>query len=131
MSAEPIDAMFRLETLASELDRRSNELAETERKLDPIEAAYDEFVSDYEASLYDESLKEGGPRLPGESIRLALAHREMPPSLRGEHRTLTGKRRRLEKRISTLKTEVEAQRSILSALKVQAEADGAGLRSAA
>ena len=74
---------------------------------------------------------EDGAKLPSEEIRLRLARKDMPPKLLGEYTDLKAQRKRLENRIRDIKTQVEAQRSILSALKTEAEASGAGLRRAA
>lgn len=130
MSADASVVMFNLETLAAELDRRSNELADTERSLEPAERAYDEWIEDFTADLWDQH-QDSDSRFPGEQVRMALARRAMPRKLRDEHAVLMAKRRRIEKRIGSLKTQVSAQQSILSALKLEAEASGSSLRSAA
>jgi hypothetical protein len=61
-------------------------------------------------------------------MRERLGRRKMPPEMLGAQRIPESKRKRLEKRVSTLKAEMDAQRSLLSAYKVEAEASGAGLR---
>jgi hypothetical protein len=55
-------------------------------------------------------------------MRLKLAHNEMAPELLGEWAALCASRDRMRKRITDLKSEVEAQRSILSSLKLEMEA---------
>lgn len=115
-------AIAKLEAYAAELDKRSDELAETQRELDQTEPKYRDFIEAYEVSLYD-SLD--GGRLPSEKMRLNLAHRAMPRELLDGYRVLVSKRERLRKRISDLKASVEAQRSVLSAEKVTLEAGGA------
>ena len=108
--------MTKLDDLALELDRRSKELAETERTLEPLEAQYEEFVGDWESSLWNESMH-GDTKFPPEKLRLRMAHLAMPREILSAYTTGTAKRKRLEKRIGAVKALVDAQRSILSALK--------------
>lgn len=113
--------MARLDALAGELDDLSRALAETERRLEPLEAQYEEFVGDWEASLWEEcSVSE--TKWPPEKLRLRMAHKAMDSELLGAVNAGQAKRKRLEKRIGSIKVLVDAQRSILSALKVEAEA---------
>lgn len=126
----PIDCMEKLDTMAMELDSLSKGLAETERQLEPVEKEYTDFVDDFETSLWDRH-RDDGEKLPAEAMRRKLARRGMKDELRGRHDALTAKRKRLEKRIATLVREVSAQQSILSALKVEAEATNSGMRRAA
>jgi hypothetical protein len=128
----PVEAMDKLDVLATELDMRSRELADVERKLEPTELAYQAFVDEFEVGLwtkYEDS--EYKTKLPPAPMRLKLAHKAMDPELLGRYVGLVNSRKRLEKRISALKAAVDAQRSILSALKVELEATGAGMRRAA
>lgn len=122
--------MVKLDEHAAELDALSKALTETERKFEPIEGAYREFVEDFEADCWDRHV-EKDEKLPSEALRLAMARRAMPRDVLGQYSALTAKRRRLKTRIGDLKSAVEAQRSLLSALKLEAEASGAGLRRAA
>lgn len=133
--------MERLDSYSLELDKLSNELASTERLLggwtNPdgqrvmgIEEEYETFLDRWETACWDRHEKDDA-KLPAEKMRLRLARREMPSELLGKHTELLAKRKRIEKRISALKSEIEAQRSILSALKLEAEASGNGLRGAA
>ena len=57
-------------------------------------------------------------------MRLKLAHKAMDPGVLGRYIGLLNSRKRLEKRIGALKSAVDAQRSILSALKSELEAGG-------
>lgn len=117
----PAEVMATLDQLAREVEQRSSQLAQVERELGPIEDAYDDFVEAFVAGMFEESDK----RLPGEDVRTALAHQRMRvenPTLLGRYRELSRSRKRLEKRIGSLKAAVDAQRSILSALKVELEA---------
>jgi hypothetical protein len=128
----PLEAMDKLDALAGELDTRSRELADVERKLEPTELAYQAFVDEFEVGLwtkYEDS--EYKTKLPSEAMRLKLAHKAMDPGLLGRYVGLMNSRKRLEKRISALKSAVDAQRSVLSALKIEMEASGSGLRRAA
>ena len=121
---DPGSVMVKLDTLATELDQRSKELADTERLLEPVEAEYEEKVGDWEAALWEESqLTE--TKWPPEKLRQRMAHRALDPKLLGSVFALIAKRKRLEKRIASLKVQVDAQRSILSALKVEMEASRA------
>lgn len=120
-------AMGLLDSKARELDELSKALAYVERRLEPAERDYQEFVENFEVALwrrYEDS--DGRTKLPSESLRLKLAHREMSPELLGRYVGLLNSRKRLEKRISALKATVDAQRSILSALKTEMEATSAG-----
>lgn len=128
----PAEVMAKLDQLASELDTRSSELADVERRLEPTELAYQAFVDDFEVGLwtkYEDS--EYKTKLPPEPMRLKLAHKAIDPDLLGRYIGLVNSRKRLEKRIGALKSAVDAQRSILSALKAEVEAGGGTMRRAA
>src|ERR1700679_3072624 len=114
----PAEVMSTLEALVVELDTRSKDLAETERNLEPAEARYEESVGDWAASLWNEP----DAKWPPEKLRLRMAHKAMDPQLLGAVQTGQAKRKRLEKRIGSIKVQVDAQRSILSALKAELEA---------
>jgi hypothetical protein len=119
----PLEAMDKLSMLADELDQRSRELADTERRLEPVEISYQAAVDEFEVGLwtqYEDS--EFKTKLPSEAMRLKLAHKQMDPALLGRYVGLVNSRKRLEKRIGALKAAVDAQRSILSALKYEMEA---------
>ena len=130
--ATPAGAMSTLDAIAREMDLRSSQLAEVERRLEPVEIEYEAFVAAHEIGLWrrHESGELDG-RWPSEQLRLRLALADMPPELLGRHTGLVNLRKRLEKRIGALKAAADAQRSILSALKVEAEASGFGGRRAA
>lgn len=120
--ASAAECMQTLDSLARELDTRSKELAQTERDLEPVENEYRTFVDDFEVGLWTRSQDEETFKLPSEALRLKLAHREMKPDLLGKYVGLMKRRKRLEQRIRDLRAVVDAQRSILSALKVEQEA---------
>ena len=122
----PLEALERLDGHASELDTLSKGLAAVQRDLEPAEVAYQAFVDEFEVGLYLKSEEPDGPRLPSEALRLKLARREMPAELLGRRDGLLRKRDRMRQRISDLKTIVESERSLLSALKVEMEAGGSG-----
>lgn len=125
---DPGSVMTKLDDLALELDTRSKELAETERQLGTemnrttgeilpgVEARYEEALGDWEAGLWDEC-QMSDTKWPPEKLRQRMGHRAMDASLLGSFNALTAKRKRLEKRIGSIKVQVDAQRSILSALK--------------
>jgi hypothetical protein len=110
-------AIAKLEGYAQELEKRSTELAETQRALDDVQPQYEEFLRDFEVDMYEKALA-AGQKLPSEALRQALALKAMPSGFRNDHDALRRKRERLTKRISDLKTSVDAQRSLLSAEKL-------------
>lgn len=96
-----------------------------------VEQRYQEFVDRYEVELYVKCQEPDGPKWPSEAMREKLARHEMPAELLGWRDGLTRKRGRLMRRIDDLGKIIGADRSILSALKLEAEASGTGLRRAA
>ena len=133
--------MDRLDKLSEELDELSKGLAYTERllggyvdengeEIKGVEREYDDWLDVFEVGLWTAHTDEEA-KLPSEAMRLRLARRQMPTDLLGRYSSLIAKRKRMEKRIGSVKVEIDAQRSILSALKMEAEASGAGLRRAA
>lgn len=110
-----------LSAIARELDTLSATLADVERRLEPVEEEYDRFVRDFETGMWTRHVEEDA-RLPSERLRLQLAHQQMPPDLYGRYFALVKSRKRIEKRIGALKAAADAQRSVLSALKVELEA---------
>lgn len=136
-----VEVMGKLDRYAGDLDTLSNDLASTERELSGyilpsgievqgVEKEYEDWLDTFETGLWSKHVNDDA-KLPSEQMRLRLARMEMPSDLLGRYTTLVAKRKRLEKRIGSLKTQVSAQQSILSALKLEAESSGAGLRSAA
>lgn len=125
--SDPIEVRAKLEEYAQELDLRSRELANVERTLGGdgnivgVEAQHEAWLDDFEVGLWTIHIEEGA-KLPGVEMRGRLARKQMPPELLGKYTTLIAQRKRLEKRIGSLKTMVDAQRSILSALKSELEA---------
>jgi hypothetical protein len=111
----------KLRECADELDGLSRRLHTTERDLEPVEREYRKFVDDFEVGLWKQHQDEG-KKLPSEALRVKLAEREMEPALLGRYVGLVMARKRAEKRIQALRATVDAQRSILSALKVEEEA---------
>jgi len=122
----PIDILDELYEHAAEIDSLSKRQANVERQLEPVELEYERFVTAFEQGLWVKHLE--GEKFPPEKLRMRLAHQQMPPPLLGSYTSLHAERKRIEKRISALKMTVEAKRSILSALKLEAEAAGSGLR---
>jgi hypothetical protein len=127
----PSQALERLDAHSVELGKLSAALFEVNQRLEAVERDYQEFVDAYEVGLWLKAQEENGPRLPSEALRLKLARREMAPDLLGRRDGLVRKRDRVKQRIGDLKTEIDADRSILSALKLEAEAAGMGVRRAA
>ncbi len=121
MTADIGTVLVKLDAYASELDGCSRKLAEVEDQLEPLDNIYEEAVDDFEAQLW-ENHEDRDAKLPPEKMRLILARRSISPGIRSKRATLLSKRKRLEKRIRTLAELVDAQRSILSALKAEMEA---------
>lgn len=117
----PAESMDRLSALARELGQRSNDLARVNRELEPVEQDYNRFIDDFEIGLWQKHQDENA-RLPSAAMRLKLAQKAMDPALLGRYVGLTESRKRLMKRISDMRVEVDAERSILSALKAELEA---------
>lgn len=117
----PAEAIATLDGIAREMDALSASLAKLEREYEPVERAYEDFLSDYETGLWAQHV-DNGAKFPPEKLRVQLAHRAMDPNLYGKYFAYTKSRKRMDKRISALKAAADAQRSILSALKVEAEA---------
>jgi hypothetical protein len=114
------ETMERLDEIAVELDTRSKQLHSVEVQLEPIEIAYQAFVDDHELGIW-RRYEDDDAKLPSEKLRIKMAHKAMDPALYGRYVGLLNSRRRLEKRIGALKALADAQRSILSALKLEME----------
>lgn len=115
------DCIGKLRDSADELDSLSRALHKSERDLEPVEREYRAFVDDFEVGLWKQH-QDDGAKLPSEALRVKLAERQMDPALLGRYVGLVMARRRAEKRIRDLRASVDAQRSILSALKSELEA---------
>ncbi len=115
-------AMATLDAYAQELDGLSRSMLKVEQQLEPIEREYQDFVDDYEVGLWQRSEDEPDFKLPPEALRVKLAHRAMAPELLGSRQGLRMQRERGMERIRAVKALVEAQRSILSALKSELDA---------
>ncbi len=110
--------MARLDSYAIELDDLSKKLSDVERKLEPAEQEYEAFIDDFYVGLWADKEQ----KLPGEDMRLRLARHAMPPELLGRYSALLHSRKRMEKRVSSIKASIDALRSILSALKAEMDA---------
>lgn len=117
----PSEAIATLDGIAREMDALSASLAKLEREYEPVERAYEDFLSDFETGLWAKHIDDGA-KFPPEKLRVQLAHRAMPAELYGKYFAFTKSRKRMEKRIGALKASCDAQRSILSALKMEMEA---------
>lgn len=135
MSVTPQEALDALEAARDELGSLSGALFQISLALDGqgdepgVEQQYQDYVDEYETGLWLKSQADDGLKLPSEAMRLKLARRDMDPILLARHDLLIRKRKRVQQRISDVSKIIEANRSILSALKE--EAAGAGLRRAA
>lgn len=112
----PGQVMATLDAMSQELNTLADGLAHVARELEPVQEQYDEYVADFEIDLWEKHTEQGA-KLPSASLRLQMAHRKMPPELYGRYVALVHSRDRMVKRISTLKLSVDAQRSLLSAMK--------------
>jgi hypothetical protein len=117
-----IEAAQRLMDAATELDNISKTLVQTERLLEPVTDEVEDFIESFMADLWDESVKPDGPKFPPEQIRVALAHRAIDKQLYARYRQLIRSRVRAKQRLSDLREIVAAQRSIVSAAKIELEA---------
>lgn len=115
--SDAVDCIQRLRELAEENERLSQELIRVERELEPAQAEVDDFIGNYQIGLWQRSQDDKDFKLPAEALRILLAQKAMPPELLGRHRGLLASKDRLETRIRHVKTQVDAQRSILSAMK--------------
>lgn len=126
---DPVTIMAELDNAAEELNDLSGALADLERKLTPVEMEVEEFEAAHEEGLWTRHVDDG-EKFPPEKLRARLAHRAMDADLLGRYSALIASRKRMEKRISSLKAVVNAKQSILSALKEAGRVDGSGLRRA-
>lgn len=113
---ESIDVLAQLNAAAAELDQLAADLFETERMLEPITLAYEDWMASYEGGLWTRHIEDGA-KWPPEVVRQRMGHRAMPPELLGRYSGLVARRRRLKDRIGVLKESVGARRSVLSAMK--------------
>jgi hypothetical protein len=126
---DPIAVREKLDQLSNLLDKLSRELGDVERRLtgtedDPgVEMLYERWIDAYEVGLWEKHIH-GDEKFPSEAMRLRLARQQMDAALLGQYTTLVARRKRLEKRIGSVKVVIDAQRSILSALKAELEAIG-------
>lgn len=122
---DPVQVIADLNLSALELDSLSKDLAGVERSLEPLTAEYEQHLGDFEAGLWVQYVEgaEGKMSLPGsEATRERMARRQMPTEFVGRYSALMASRKRLERRIASLKASVDAKRSVLSALKAEIEA---------
>ena len=115
------DASRTLLQKARELDDLSKRLDEIEIELGPLEAELTEWVEDYQAECWRAHVEDEA-KLPSEAIRLSIANRSFDREKYQRILVLRAGRSRRRRRISDLKEIVDAQRSIVSALKTELEA---------
>lgn len=119
--SDVIDAIGKLREHAEELDGLSKALHLVEQELEPVQDAYDIWVDAFDVGLWVKHT-DGGEKLPPAAMRTKLAHKQMDPVLLGRYVGLHRKRDELMRQIGIVKAMVDAQRSILSALKTEMEA---------
>lgn len=113
----PQGVMADLDMMSRELNNLAAGMAYVARELEPVEDAYTKHIDEFEVGLYERSINDADFKLPAEAMRLKLAQRAVDPALYGRYHALVKSRDRMVKRISALKVSIEAQRSLLSALK--------------
>lgn len=116
-TVEPVQVIQTLNRLSGGLEQLGVELANIETELEPVQKAHDTFVEDFKAGLWEQHLAGELKRMPAEDVRLALAYKQMPTTLRGKFAGLKQRRERCLNAISRTRAQIEANRSILSALK--------------
>jgi len=122
MTVTSQEAMDRLDGISREMGALSGALHKVSQLLEEADKPYSEFVDVFEVGLWLKCQEDDGPRWPSEAMRVKLARREMPAELLGRRDGLVRKRDRIKQRIADLKAMADADRSILSALKVEIEA---------
>lgn len=120
--ADPITARDRLDTYRAELDHLSRHLTTLTRDFEPIQLAVRKHCDTHELGLYQRSIDEDAFKLPAEKLREKLAMRDLDAALYGAFVAHEAAIERTKRRIGDLKVLVEAQRSVLSALKMEMEA---------
>jgi hypothetical protein len=116
-----MDASLSLMASARELDDLSKTLSGVERELEPLENELSMWIEDFHAACWEKHVLEEA-KLPSSEIRVALAHKAFDREKYTRVLALTAARNRGKRRISDLKGVVDAQRSIVSALKTETEA---------
>lgn len=127
MAANPQDVIAALDAAALELDGLSRALGHVEAQLGPLQAWHASVVEATACDLWDRYTAGTISRLPGEDVRVALAHRTIRETEEGATRLsslgeLEANRRRLMARVSDVRTAVMAQQSILAALREEMRA---------
>lgn len=120
---DPATVMRELDGLATENSDIGAKLAQVQRAFEPIEDEYDTFVTDFEVGLWAQHCN-GDAKWPSAEMRERLARQAMPPELYGRFTAHKKSIDRMERRLRSIKTSIEAKRSILSALKIEMEAAG-------
>lgn len=120
-AAAPQDVLQRLDGHALELGELSAARLKVNRALADADREYTAFVDDFETGLWLKAQADG-KRLPSQDLRVKLARQAMAPELLGKHDGLVMQRDRIRQRIGDLKVIVDAERSVLSALKTEMEA---------
>lgn len=110
-----------LTDISNELLTLSQALQQVEKRLEPLERAYEEDFADFEAGMF-QRYEDGEGKWPGEETRQRLYRRTMPQEQRQDLMRLQAARVRAEKRLTWLGKAAGAQMTILSALKVELEA---------
>jgi hypothetical protein len=119
--------MEALDNAAMGLDGLSKELDEVEAERTELELWHSAHLELEAASLWDEYAAGNVNRLPGEDVRVALAHRRMrdvDPHRLARLGRLNARRKRLQADIAHRETVISANQSLLKALATEARAAG-------
>lgn len=124
---DPHTIMVSLDGMAAELDGLSKRLAAVEREREPLQAWHDLVLEAVAVDLWRQYTDGATKRLPGEDVRVALAHERMRQDADGTVRlttlgTLSAERRRLQARADDLRGAISARQSILAMLKLEVQA---------
>lgn len=130
MAPDPHLVMDELDKAAKDYDSLSKLLSEAEERIAPLNRWYELVVEQTAVDLWDQYTTKKITRLPGEDVRLALAHREMRGTEDGARNLaalgdLRATRKRLMREIDEKGRSINARQSILSALKEELRAVGA------
>lgn len=121
-------ALRNLDRISRDIGAKASELHEVNMEIEPLEAWWEEYLGDFEAALLASDRRMPSEKTRDRQCRRQLLRDETPlgQGTYADHARyyfqLQAKRARLKERIANLKAEADAQRSVLSALKVELEA---------
>jgi hypothetical protein len=111
----------RLRVAAEQLDTLSKEQDHVLARLEPLERRYELGLAEFEREQWRAHIFDG-KKFPSERVRDAIYKGQVPEGFLTEIAALHSQRQRKDRQISNLRVQVDAHRSILSALKLELEA---------